>query len=88
MSRRKRGLSPTLFPFLAVLVCTLGTLILLLVLVSQNATANISSDKNQTSTEDESTSLTQSQVRQLIREESFKLDELIAARELQTKDLE
>ena len=31
MSRRRRqGLSPSLFPFLAVLVCTLGTLILLL----------------------------------------------------------
>ena len=39
MSRRDRkGLSPSLFPFLAVLVCTLGTLILLLALVAQNAT--------------------------------------------------
>ena len=39
MSRRKRAtLSPSLFPFLAVLVCTLGTLILLLALVAQNAT--------------------------------------------------
>lgn len=38
MSRRKRaGLSPNLFPFLAVLVCTLGTLILLLALVAQKA---------------------------------------------------
>ncbi|TWU59345.1 hypothetical protein Poly51_21330 [Rubripirellula tenax] len=41
MSRRKRGgMSPSLFPFLAVLVCTLGTLILLLALVSQDATDN------------------------------------------------
>ena len=40
MSRRRRqGLSPSLFPFLAVLVCTLGTLILLLALVAENATA-------------------------------------------------
>ncbi len=31
--RRRKTLSPTLFPFLAVLVCTLGTLILLLALV-------------------------------------------------------
>jgi hypothetical protein len=39
MSRRRRqGLSPSLFPFLAVLVCTLGTLILFLALVAQNAT--------------------------------------------------
>lgn len=36
--RRRQGISPTLFPFLAVLVCTLGTLILLLALVSQKAT--------------------------------------------------
>jgi len=35
--RRREGLAPTLFPFLAVLVCTLGTLILLLALVAQNA---------------------------------------------------
>ncbi len=41
MSRRKRGgISPSLFPFLAVLVCTLGTLILLLALVAQDATDN------------------------------------------------
>lgn len=37
MSRRRAGLSPSLFPFLAVLVCTLGTLILLLALVAQEA---------------------------------------------------
>jgi len=39
MSRRRgKTLAPSLFPFLAVLVCTLGTLILLLALVAQNAT--------------------------------------------------
>jgi hypothetical protein len=38
MSRRKRqDLAPSLFPFLAVLVCTLGTLILLLALLVQNS---------------------------------------------------
>ena len=38
MSRRRRpGLAPSLFPFLAVLVCTLGTLILLLALVAKDA---------------------------------------------------
>ena len=36
--RRRTTLAPSLFPFLAVLVCTLGTLILLLALVAQNAT--------------------------------------------------
>ncbi|MEL7337283.1 MAG: hypothetical protein AAFN70_13905, partial [Planctomycetota bacterium] len=39
MIRRKKRLTlaPNLFPFLAVLVCTMGTLILLLALVAQNA---------------------------------------------------
>ncbi|WP_404308901.1 hypothetical protein [Neorhodopirellula lusitana] len=37
MSRRHAGISPSLFPFLAVLICTLGTLILLLALVAQEA---------------------------------------------------
>ncbi|MFG0289188.1 MAG: hypothetical protein ACF8CQ_13505 [Rhodopirellula sp. JB044] len=37
MSRRRAGISPSLFPFLAVLICTLGTLILLLALVAQQA---------------------------------------------------
>ncbi|WP_164101709.1 hypothetical protein [Candidatus Laterigemmans baculatus] len=38
MSRRSRhALAPNLFPFLAVLVCTMGTLILLLALVAQKA---------------------------------------------------
>lgn len=35
--RRRGGLSPNLFPFLAVLICTLGTLILMLAMVAQNA---------------------------------------------------
>ena len=35
--RRRQGISPTLFPFLAVLICMLGTLILLLAVVTQEA---------------------------------------------------
>jgi hypothetical protein len=35
--RRREGLAPNLFPFLAVLICTLGTLILLLAIVARNA---------------------------------------------------
>ncbi|TVP99258.1 MAG: hypothetical protein EA381_10200 [Planctomycetaceae bacterium] len=41
--RRREGISPNLFPFLAVLVCTLGTLILLLALVAENAGEAIAS---------------------------------------------
>ena len=37
MSGRKReGISPTLFPFLAVLICTLGTLILMLAILARD----------------------------------------------------
>lgn len=35
--RRREGLTPTLLPFMAVLICTLGTLILMLALVAQRA---------------------------------------------------
>jgi hypothetical protein len=33
--RRRPGLAPNLFPFLAVLICTLGTLILMLAMVAR-----------------------------------------------------
>jgi len=39
---RKQAVSPSLFPFLAVLVCTMGALIVLLVLVVQQARVNAS----------------------------------------------
>lgn len=35
-SRRRESLSPTLFPFLAVLICTLGTLILMLAILAHS----------------------------------------------------
>ena len=44
MTRRlriaKRSVSVSLFPFLAVLICTMGSLIVLLVIVVQQARAN------------------------------------------------
>ena len=46
MTRRRRnrgGDSMTLFPFLAVLICTMGSLIVLLVVVVQQARANAES---------------------------------------------
>lgn len=88
MSRRNRGLSPTLFPFLAVLVCTLGTLILLLALVAQNATANASAKTSAANEPNHAPELSSKQVEQLHREETFKLDALIKIREAQTLDLE
>ena len=88
MSRRQRGLSPTLFPFLAVLVCTLGTLILLLALVAQNATATSTSTNNKLKKVDSGQTLSQTQIKQLIREEDFRLEALISMRNSQTLDIE
>jgi hypothetical protein len=93
--RRRQSLSPTLFPFLAVLVCTLGTLILLLALVAQNtsdAAAQIAEQAAAKAAEQNTTepsdALTVRQVRQLIEEEAFRLEELVSFREAQTGDLE
>jgi len=88
MSKRQRGLSPTLFPFLAVLVCTLGTLILLLALVAQNATANAASSETSSPPQAAVNSITESQAAQLMREEDFRIEALIATRKYQTNDLE
>lgn len=88
--RRRQTLSPTLFPFLAVLVCTLGTLILLLALVAQNtsdAAAQIAEAAAQ-EIEDKPRSLTVGQVQDLIGEEEFRLNELVSFRDAQTADLE
>ena len=41
MPRPRNTLAPTLFPFLAVLVCTLGTLMLMLALVAADAQGNV-----------------------------------------------
>jgi len=91
MSRRDRkGLSPSLFPFLAVLVCTLGTLILLLALVAQNATnaaeqtarKQIPNPKAQVSE-----GLSASDVDALLEEQVFRVKELVSFREEQTEEL-
>ncbi|MCO8120309.1 hypothetical protein NHH03_01075 [Stieleria sp. TO1_6] len=88
--RRRQTLSPTLFPFLAVLVCTLGTLILLLALVAQNtndAAEQIAEQAAEKASEMEN-HLTVGQVKELIEEEQFRLDELVSFRDAQTSDLE
>ena len=97
MSRRRRQiLSPTLFPFLAVLVCTLGTLILLLALVAQNTSDHAQKIAEQLSDSQppesvgppESAGLSMGDVADLVEEEQFRLNELISFREAQTQDLE
>ncbi len=99
MSRRRRqGLSPSLFPFLAVLVCTLGTLILFLALVAQNATkaaeqnARIKKVAEATLQPAEANpvtpQLTAEAVESMLDEERFRVAHLVAVRDKQTADVE
>lgn len=92
MSRRDRkGLSPSLFPFLAVLVCTLGTLILLLALVAQNATnaAEQTARKQVPKPPSQANAgLSVSDVDSLLEEQVFRVQELVSFREEQTKELD
>ncbi|QEG02065.1 hypothetical protein Mal15_61480 [Stieleria maiorica] len=88
--RRRQTLSPTLFPFLAVLVCTLGTLILLLALVAQN-TSDAAQQIAETAAEPpphDPGQLTVGDVELLVEEEEFRLGELVSFRDAQTGDLE
>jgi hypothetical protein len=92
--RRRQGLSPSLFPFLAVLVCTLGTLILLLALVAQNATTAAQQQaqaKLQSKDEPSDAArprMTRAAVEDLLRQEEFRVKELVSVRDQQTADLE
>jgi hypothetical protein len=79
MSRRRRNsISPNLFPFLAVLVCTLGTLILLLALVSQQA-----NDSAEKLVQEETES-----AKRYAEEERWEAEKLIEFRDKQTRELE
>ncbi|NNE00870.1 MAG: hypothetical protein HKN47_26445, partial [Pirellulaceae bacterium] len=97
--RRRKGLSPSLFPFLAVLVCTLGTLILLLALVAQNAATaaveNAEQEKALASAaavkppqQSEQPALTAAAVESMIAEESFRVEQLVSVRKQQAADME
>ncbi|MCC9599673.1 hypothetical protein LOC67_03795 [Stieleria sp. JC731] len=88
--RRRQSLSPSLFPFLAVLVCTLGTLILLLALVAQNSatTARQIAETAASEAKPSGDALTVGQVNDLVEEEAFRLEKLVSFRDAQTNDLE
>jgi uncharacterized protein YoxC len=79
MSRRRRVLSLSLFPFLAVLVCTMGTLILLLALVTRDAKkqAKISA-----------TAKAEAAAQAAVEVRDWQRDQLLAIRQKQTEDLE
>ena len=86
--RRRHQLSPTLFPFLAVLVCTLGTLILFLALVAENATSAAAQEsKNAARPSETKNHLTAAAVNSMIEEAEFRVTELVAFREQQVADI-
>ncbi|TWT71079.1 hypothetical protein [Crateriforma conspicua] len=88
MSRRKRNaISPTLFPFLAVLVCTLGTLILLLALVAREAKTT-AQQKQETPAPPPTHPLTAKAASQLIADEQFRAKQLVSFRQEQTDELQ
>ncbi|MEM9643639.1 MAG: hypothetical protein AAF989_01485, partial [Planctomycetota bacterium] len=90
MSRRKRdAISPTLFPFLAVLVCTLGTLILFLALVAQEAKST-ARQRQQAQVEPvpDPTVLTAKAAKELIAVELFRANHLVSLRDEQTNEIE
>lgn len=93
MTRRNRqDLAPSLFPFLAVLVCTLGTLILLLALVAQDA-ATVAEQKardelsEQTAVVDHDR-VTQAQAVAMIDEAAFRIGAIEKIRDKQAAALE
>ncbi|WDQ16176.1 hypothetical protein [Rhodopirellula sp. P2] len=114
MSRRRASLSPSLFPFLAVLVCTLGTLILLLALVAEKAqdtsvpqvaqqAGSVAPSLDEPVDEEDSSAgvgadsladadappaMTAASADQLLEEEQFRVDQLVAHREKQTGNVE
>src|SRR6056297_712289 len=81
MSRRRASLAPTLFPFLAVLVCTLGTLILLLALVAQKADQTAADAARQEASEELDTE-------RVVANQRWLREELVALRQDQSEVLE
>lgn len=93
---RRSKLSPSLFPFLAVLVCTLGTLILLLALVAQKANDAVAAAEDQRAREMPETparnadtpALSAGSVAAMTEEAQARVTQLVAVRKAQTADIE
>ena len=92
--RRKAGLQPSLMPFLAVLVCTLGTLILMLAIVASDARASAISSRTDGPNDTDGPSDVESpraslrSAEQLRDEANFRLQEVLEHRQSQTADVE
>ena len=89
---RRSKLSPSLFPFLAVLVCTLGTLILLLALVAEKASdaASVAAqpEPELAAVDPAHPGLTTATVSSMIEEDEFRVTQLVSVRQAQTADIE
>jgi hypothetical protein len=90
--RKREKLAPSLFPFLAVLVCTLGTLILMLVLVTSNANDSARQRMESANKKIEESArtgaITQAKAKALLAEAEFRAAEFVGQRDSQTADLE
>ncbi len=91
--RRREGLAPNLFPFLAVLICTLGTLILLLALVAQNAGDAIASTTAPPSNDEQAAQQrklaeTDQALDRRFDEVRWQLDQVVHTRDEQTREID
>lgn len=90
MSRRRKatGDEITLFPFLAVLICTVGSLIVLLVVVVQQAKANAADVSQERAREQASLAEKTQQVQNEIEDFQWKAELLAGSREATAAELE
>ncbi|MGV3486144.1 MAG: hypothetical protein ACO1RT_17130 [Planctomycetaceae bacterium] len=91
--RRREGLAPNLFPFLAVLICTLGTLILLLALVAQNAGQAFASAATPTKTPEQDAKQrelaeTDAVLERRLSEARWHRDQVVQMRDEQTREID
>jgi len=91
--RRREGLAPNLFPFLAVLICTLGTLILLLALVAQNAGEAIASSTAPTASPEELAEAralveADTEINRRLGEARWHRDQVVRMRDDQTREID
>lgn len=91
--RRREGLAPNLFPFLAVLICTLGTLILLLALVAQNAGEAVAASTPPARSAEEEAKLRQmleadAEIDRRLSEASWRREQVVRIRDEQTAEID
>ena len=89
--RRRQGLAPTMFPFLAVLICTLGTLILMLALIANDgnkAKAASAAESDRSAEEMAELAEVDAEVDRRVREAVWHREQVVSMRDQQTADLE